>query len=99
MANNDNSGGFALGLILGGVVGALVALLVAPKKGSETRSDLLERSIAMRARAEEIAAQVRTQAQERVTPMVEQVSARISRNNDGGEDTSTADEQARQENA
>ena len=99
MANNDNSGGFALGLILGGVVGALVALLVAPKKGSETRSDLLERSLAMRARAEEIAAQARTQAQERVTPIVEQVSARISRNNDSGEDTSTADEQARQDNA
>ena len=99
MAENNSRGGFALGVILGGLVGALVALLLAPKKGSETRSDLLERSIAMRARAEEIAAQARTQAKERVTPMVEQVSARISRNNDGGEDTSTADEQARQENA
>ena len=95
MAKNNGGGGFALGVILGGLVGALVALLLAPKKGSETRSDLLERSLAMRARAEEIAAQARTQAQERVTPMVEQLSARISRN----KDTSTADEQVQQENA
>ena len=99
MAKNNGGGGFALGVILGGLVGALVALLLAPKKGSETRSDLLERSLAMRSRAEEIAAQVRTQAQERVTPMVEQVSARIMRNNDSSKDTSAADEQAKQENA
>ena len=99
MAKNNSGGGFALGVILGGLVGALVALLLAPKKGSETRSDLLERSIAMRARAEEIAAQVRTQAKDRVTPMVEQFSARISRNNDSSKDTSTAEEQAQQENA
>ena len=99
MAKNNGGGGFALGVILGGLVGALVALLLAPKKGSETRSDLLERSLAMRSRAEEIAAQVRTQAQERATPIMEQVSARISRNNDSSKDTSTAEERAQQENA
>ena len=39
MAKNNGGGGFVLGVILGGLVGALVALLLAPKKGSETRSD------------------------------------------------------------
>ncbi len=58
---------FVLGFIIGGVIGALAALLMAPKKGSETRSDFLERSIAIRAKAEEWAAQARSHAQDRAS--------------------------------
>ena len=77
MAKNDGGGSFAFGLIVGGLVGAAAALLLAPKKGSETRSDLLERSAAMRSRAEEIAAQARTQAQDRAAVGVATARERI----------------------
>ena len=77
MANNDNGGSFAIGFLIGGLVGAAAALLLAPKKGSETRSDLLERSQAMRSRAEELAAQARTQAQDRATVGVASARERI----------------------
>ena len=77
MANNDSGGAFTAGLILGGLIGAAAALLLAPKKGSETRSDLLERSLAMRSRAEELAAQARTQAQDRAAVGVASARERI----------------------
>ena len=57
MADKNESGGsFTLGFILGGIIGGLVAMLVAPKTGSETRSDLAERSQTWRTRADEMAA-------------------------------------------
>lgn len=77
MANNDSGSSFAFGFIIGGLVGAAAALLLAPKKGSETRSDLLERSLAMRSRAEELAAQARTQAQDRASVGVATARERI----------------------
>ena len=77
MANNDSGGSFAIGFILGGIVGAAAALLLAPKKGSETRSDLMDHSLAMRARAEELAAQARTQAHDRATVGVATARERI----------------------
>ncbi len=77
MANGDNGGSFAIGFLIGGLVGAAAALLLAPKKGSETRSDLLERSLAMRSRAEELAAQARTQAQDRAAVGVATARERI----------------------
>lgn len=103
MANNDSSSGsFAIGFILGGIIGALAALLLAPKKGSETRTDLVERSVAMRAIAEELAAQASAQAKdrasvgvaqarERINPVVEQVSARINRNPDSADETTESE--------
>ncbi len=77
MGNKENGGSFAVGFIVGGAIGALAALLLAPKKGSETRSDLLERSLAMRSRAEELAAQARTQAQDRAAVGVATARERI----------------------
>ena len=77
MANNDSGNSFAFGFIIGGLVGAAAALLLALKKGSETRSDLLERSLAMRSRAEELAAQARTQAQDRASVGVATARERI----------------------
>lgn len=77
MANNDNGGSFAMGFILGGIIGAAAALLLAPKKGAETRSDLMERSLLMRARAEELAALARAEAQERASVGVATARERI----------------------
>jgi len=73
MANNDNGGSFALGLLVGGIIGALIGMLLAPKPGAETRSELWERSELLRSRADEAAASLR----ERVGPATDSVSSRI----------------------
>ena len=96
MANGENGGSFITGFVLGGIVGAVVGIMLAPKSGAETRADLLEQSEALRARAEELAANVRERVgptvetvRERVAPVAEQVATRVRRGtgrpeNDGG---------------
>ena len=73
MGNNDNGGSFALGLLVGGIIGALIGMLLAPKPGSETRSEIWERSATLRSRADEAAASLR----ERVGPAADGVSSRF----------------------
>lgn len=104
MADKNESGGsFTLGFILGGIIGGLVAVLVAPKTGSETRSDLAERSQVWRTRADEMAANMMERvgpsvelAKEKIAPAVDQVSARIRSAKDGavlnGQDRNTEEE-------
>ncbi len=101
MADKNESGGsFTLGFILGGIIGGLVAMLVAPKTGSETRSDLAERSQTWRTRADEMAASMMERvgpsvelAKEKIAPAVDQVSARIrsaqERADSNGQDRNT----------
>ncbi len=72
MANGENGSSFISGFLIGGIVGAVVGIMLAPKSGSETRSDLIEQSEALRTRAEELAARVR----ERVGPTVDSVRER-----------------------
>ena len=85
MANNDNGGSFVFGLVFGGIIGVLIGILIAPRSGSETRSDLADRSETWRSRAEEMAAKVRERvgptvesARERVGPVVENVRSRVA---------------------
>ena len=73
MGNNDNGGSFALGLLVGGIIGALIGMLLAPKPGSETRSEIWERSETLRSRADEAAASLR----DRVGPAADGVSSRF----------------------
>ena len=73
MGNHDNGGSFALGLLVGGIIGALIGMLLAPKPGSETRSEIWERSETLRSRADEAAASLR----ERVGPAADGVSSRF----------------------
>ena len=68
-----NGNSFISGFLIGGLVGAIVGILLAPKSGSETRSDLIEQSEALRLRGEELAAKVR----ERVGPAVDSVRDRV----------------------
>ena len=81
----DNNSSFVLGLVIGGVLGTVVGIMIAPKSGSETRAELIERSEAWRLRAEEMAATVRDQmgpavegVRERVTPAVEAMRERVN---------------------
>ncbi len=85
MANNDNGGSFSFGFLFGGIIGVLIGIMIAPRSGSETRSDLADRSEAWRSRAEEMAAKVRERvgptvesARERVAPVVENVRGRVA---------------------
>ncbi len=82
---SDNNSSFVLGLMVGGVLGTIVGIMIAPKPGSETRAELIERSDVWRLRAEEMAATVRDQmgpavdgVRERVTPAVEAMRERVS---------------------
>ena len=53
MAENDNVfGSFLAGVLIGGLVGAAAALLLAPQSGEETRTQIREKSIEIRDRAE-----------------------------------------------
>ncbi len=83
MSDNSSGGGFFLGLFVGGVIGALAALLLAPKRGAETRADLLELGETWRTRADEMAAEMRSrgmaelsQVGERVGPAVDSLRER-----------------------
>ena len=42
MSSDNGGSGFATGLILGGIIGAVVGILIAPKEGSQTRSELIK---------------------------------------------------------
>ena len=75
MSNRDEFGTFAIGFLVGGLTAAIVALLFAPQSGEETRTLIKEKSIELRdqaqqtaeeamARAEAIAADARTRADE-----------------------------------
>ena len=50
----ENGGGFSSGLILGAIIGTVAGILMAPKAGSETRSELLEKSDYWREKAEKL---------------------------------------------
>jgi gas vesicle protein len=53
MTDNDNAfGSFLAGILIGGLVGAAAALLLAPQSGEETRTQIREKSIEIRDRAE-----------------------------------------------
>ena len=84
MANNEKGGSFMIGFLMGGIIGAIVGILLAPRSGSETRTDLTERSGIWRTRAEGLAATLRERvgptvdtARERIAPTIESVRDRV----------------------
>ena len=77
MAKSESVGAFALGLILGGAIGALAGVLLAPKAGTETRAELLQKGEAWRARADELAAEMRARGLDEYTRMNERVGPAV----------------------
>lgn len=53
MADRNEFGGFAIGLVIGGLAGAVAALLFAPQSGEQTRAQIKEKSIELRDRAQQ----------------------------------------------
>ena len=83
MAKN-NGGGFSTGLILGAIIGTVAGILMAPKPGSETRSELLDKSDYWREKAEKLSDLVVDRlgptleaVRENVPPTLENVKSRI----------------------
>ena len=70
---NDN-GGFTTGLLVGGILGTIIGIMIAPKSGSQTRSQLLDRSESFRDRAESISSAV----VESVSPTVDHISEKLA---------------------
>lgn len=71
--SKETGGGFSTGLILGAIIGTVAGILMAPKPGSETRSELLEKSDYWREKAEKLSELV----VERLGPTLETVKDNV----------------------
>jgi gas vesicle protein len=60
MANNSSAGKFFRGFMIGGAIGAAAALLIAPRSGEETRTQIREKGIEFKERAEATYAEIQT---------------------------------------
>ena len=77
---------FVIGALVGGIVGAAAALLLAPKAGSELRSDvavqavtLKDKSVELSGTAKEKTVHLSSQLKEQSTNLVEKVKAKTSK--------------------
>ena len=88
MASRDEFGAFVVGFLVGGLSAGVAALLFAPQSGAETRAMIKEKSIELRdqaqqsleealARAEAIADEARTHADEMARTLKEQVPSAV----------------------
>ena len=59
----EDIGTFFAGFLIGGLVGAAVALLLAPQSGEETRAIIRDKSIELKDKASESAAEMRSRAE------------------------------------
>ena len=58
--------GFLVGFVLGGLIGLVVGVMLAPQSGEETRAQLREKSIELKARAEDLTEEGRARLQEAI---------------------------------
>lgn len=63
MSENNDLGAFLAGFVIGGLVGAATALILAPQSGEETRTQLLNQSLALREAGEASMRQYREMAE------------------------------------
>jgi gas vesicle protein len=74
-------GTFLAGLVLGGLVGAAMAMLMAPASGPDTRRQIREKSLELRAQAEHQVEEARKRAeemQERSRVVLEEQKAKLN---------------------
>ena len=77
--NNQSGdfGAFLAGFVIGGLVGAAVALILAPRSGSEIRSQLMERGEELRSRAQGYGEEYFTQTRSRVDQLTNDARERV----------------------
>jgi gas vesicle protein len=63
MSDNNDLGAFLAGFVIGGLVGAATALILAPQSGEETRSQIINQSLALRDAGEASVRQYREMAE------------------------------------
>jgi gas vesicle protein len=63
MSDNNDLGAFLAGFVIGGLVGAATALILAPQSGEETRTQILNQSMALRDAGEASVRQYREMAE------------------------------------
>ena len=78
MTQKKKTGRVKLVFLLGGLIGAVLGLLFAPKRGVETRRELLVRGAQARSKAETVAARTAAQAREKVVAGAAASRERIS---------------------
>lgn len=80
MTREQGSDGFAIGFLLGTFVGAVLALLFTPTSGREVRSQIRERGIELKQRAEDLGEEASRRAADlraRGQALVEEQKTRI----------------------
>lgn len=75
--SNSDFGAFLAGFVIGGLVGAATALLLAPQSGEETRTIIRDKSIELKDKAGETAAEARTRAEKAYTDAVAKADAAL----------------------
>ena len=66
MTNKSNGAAFFAGLVCGGLIGASLALLFAPQSGEQTRTQIRDKSLALKNQTTESISETSHRAQEQV---------------------------------
>jgi gas vesicle protein len=80
MSKKDEAASFVTGFLIGGLVGAATALLLAPQSGEDTRTQIREKSIELKEKAEVTYADLHTKietATEDLRTRVEELSVKV----------------------
>jgi gas vesicle protein len=80
MGTNGSTGSFFKGFVIGGAIGAVTALLLAPQSGEETRTQIQEKGIELREKAEatyaDVQKSIETQAAD-LRSKLEELTAKV----------------------
>ena len=73
MSKQDQAASFFTGFLIGGLIGAATALILAPQSGEETRSQIRDRSIELKDKAETTYADLQKKVEATVADLREKV--------------------------
>ena len=80
MSKQDEAASFVTGFLIGGLIGAATALLLAPQSGEETRTQIRDKSIELKEKAEVTYADVQAKIEATTADLrvkVDELSAKV----------------------